>query len=200
MAKREERTATPAFYEVLLEGSPKVASGFLAGLALGAGIEAQVYYCHEDAIGEEEGLGERLAELLARQPRDCRVVVDGGLRELLRRLGARLGRQTGLELASIRRVRSAELPFRYEAFARRYAEQIERKLGELPAGVKVLDHERQESVDPEAAGLEAYSPAHDYEIKGQGRIVGRVDLVVEARRALAEHPLIKVDRIALTYA
>jgi hypothetical protein len=42
---------------------------------------------------------------------------------------------------------------------------------------------------------------HDYEIEGKGAFSGRhVDLLIEARRALDEHPLVNADLIELQTA
>ncbi len=201
MAESGKRARRPSFYEVVMKGSPKVAVGFLAGLALGSGTEQEIYYCHEDAIEEqEEGLSGRLADFLRLHPQDCRAIVGRPLRDQLRRLRERIEAETGLQVLALNHVRSAELTFHYEAYALRYAEQIQARLDDLPAGLRLLDHEKQENIDPDARGVEIYSPTHDYEIKGHGRIVGRVDLVIRARRELDAHPLIHVGRIELKRA
>lgn len=196
-ASKQDRK--PSFYEVVLEGSPKTVCGFLAGLLLGSGREGTVFFCHDAGIAYESFSG-RLAELIRLHPRDCHVIVDGETRKYLQRLAPRIKEQTGLRLASSRYIRSAGMRFQFEAFARRYAQEILGKLYALPQGLRLVDFETKETVTPEAAGIETYTPAHDYEFKGKGRITGRIDLLITCRRDLETLPLLRLNPIRLNLA
>ncbi len=44
------------------------------------------------------------------------------------------------------------------------------ELTALPAGVKLTGRRAAEKRDPRAKGVEAYAPAHDYEIEGGGTV------------------------------
>lgn len=181
--------SVPDFFEVVLEGMPEAGRGFLCGLLLGAGHAGYLEFPPEQPPAGRS-LGDRLRGMVGLSPHECRAIVDQTTRDRLVAVSARLESEAGLRLAGEGRVRAARFPFRYQAFARRYGEEIQALLKELPAGLTVEGGEPVETVDPEAKGLEAYSPAHDYEIRGEGSIGGRVDLVIEARRRLVAHPLV----------
>jgi hypothetical protein len=193
------RTVKQTFYEVVLEGSPKLVCGFLNGLMMGSGRQGRVFFCHDEGI-DYESLTSRLAELVHLHPRDCHVIVDKDTRNYLHRLAPRMEESMGLKLISSRHIRTATFPFHFVAYARRYGVEILGKLHSLPEGVRLEDFHQHEKVDPGAAGVESYAPAHDYEIRGEGNVIGPADRVIEARRGLDGHPLIEVGKIRLTLA
>jgi hypothetical protein len=182
-----------------MEGSPKTACGFLAGLMIGSGRKGRIYLCQDEGVAAES-LGERLAELVRLHPRDCEFIVDAATSRLLKSKAKQIEQTTGLKLSANRHIRSASLAFRFEAFGRRYGSDIRRLLRRLPAGARLEDYAEDEKVSPEAAGIEAYAPAHDYELRGSGRVVGRVDAVIAARRRLLRQPLLRLEPIQLNLA
>jgi len=185
----DHAAATPVFFEVVLEGAPEAGRGFLCGLLLGAEHAGYLEFPPELAPAGRP-LGARLRDFVGLSPHECRAVIDRTLRDRLVAVRDRLEGEAGLRLAAERPVRAARFHFRYQAFARRYGEQIQALVRELPAGLTVEGGEPVETVDPEAKGIEAYAPGHEYEIQGEGSIAGRVDLVIEARCRLAAHPLV----------
>ncbi len=199
MNKTRDRSAKPSFYQVILEGSHKVARGLMAGLMLGAGKENDVFFHYCEGVFYEPWT-EKLAEMVRLHPQDCHLIVDGEAKKMLTSLASRIEQATGLRLTSSRYIRSATMSFSFEAFARRYGVEILGLLKGLPAGLRLVDFDHKETVHPHAAGVEAYAAAHDYTIKGAGQVTGRVDLLIKARRDLDGHPLIKVGRIKLNLA
>jgi hypothetical protein len=197
--KRTQKAKKMSFYEVVLEGSPKTACGFLAGLLLGSEREGTVFFCQDEGISFES-FTDKLAELVRLHPRDCHIIVDAETRNYLTKLAPRIEKETGLRITSCRHIRSASMGFHFEAYGRRYAQEILGKLHSLPAGLRLVDFTSKEDTHPEAAGIEAYTPAHDYEFTGEGRIVGRIDLLIMARRDLDRQPLLQLDRIELNLA
>lgn len=190
-----EQTAT-AFNEVVFRGKPKVVRAFLSGLLLGAGRRAQVYYSFVEGI-EHEGKAERLAEMVGVRSSDCHVVVDAETAGWLKGMARAIAAETGLAITANRRVRGASMELKYHAYAQRYEDEIMSVLGDLPPGVKVTGMKREARTDPRARGVEAYSPAHEFEAKAGGTLTGPVDALVEVRRRLAGYPLAKVSEISL---
>jgi hypothetical protein len=185
----------PAFYEIELAGPEERGHGLLAGLLMSpGGSGGHVFYSSE----LEEG-----RPLLRRLLRDvasgggCRAVVDGGMLQLLRRLAPRLEAEAGLRLREHGAVRSARFAFRYHAFTQRHASEIRGVLAALPEGVRLEDAQENQSVDPDARGVELYSPAHDYELKGHATATGRLDRLVAAHQLLEAHPLFEPGAIEL---
>lgn len=188
--------ATPTYHELAIQGPRDLVHGYLAGLAAGAGSASTPVFAHEAGIAGP-GLGTKLKEMIGAHPQACRVILDGELRGLLKGAARRMQAETGLAVLSERRIRRATFGYRFHAYAVRYGTEIQDLLAALPAGLKIADRRTAEKHDPRAKGVEAYSPAHDYEIEGGGTVVGRFDLVLEARRRLAAHPLIDADWIEL---
>ena len=199
MAKATRHQPKPSFYEIVMEGSPKMVRGFMSGLLLGEGRGGTIFYNYEEGV-YEESLPEKLAERLHLHPRNINFIVDGATRTLLQKLAKHIEQETGLRIVASRYIRSAEFPFCFKAYARRYGVEILGKLNNLPAGLRLEDFATEEEIHPEAAGIEAYAPVHDYEIEGKGKQVGRIDLLIAARHELDAHPLVEVGSIQLKLA
>jgi hypothetical protein len=188
-----------SFYEVVFAGRPKVVRSFLAGLALGTCRQCTVIFNYDAGI-QHEGLGERVSEFVGLRSADCHAVVDARLANLIRKLSGDIEERAGLKVDSCRHIRSAVLPFRFSVYARHYYQQIMELLKDLPPGAKMRDFKEDKEEDPGAKGTEVYSPVHDFEAKGSGKIVGRVDRLVEYRKRLAQQPLIEEADIELVLA
>lgn len=199
MARSSKQQVPGSFYEVVIQGSPKMIRGFLSGLTMAADHDGMVVF-HHDACIHEEAKGERFIERIGLQPRDVNAVVDRETCDLLRKHAKRIEAEIGLRVTSTRHIRSASFTFKFQAYARRYGVEIKGNLNNLPAGLRLEDFEYEEKLHPGAEGIEAYAPAHEYEIKGSGRVVGRIDLLVAARCKLDQHPLVKPGKIELKLA
>lgn len=201
MAKSARKTLPErvSFFEVVFQGSPKVVIGFLAGLALGQKRESTIIPCENAGIYHED-LREKISELIHVRAKDFHVVVDARTAQTIRELKDAIEERTGLQLKSCRHIRSAELPFKFRVFAAHYDREIMGLLHDLPEGLKLRGFEHDVQVHPEAKGTEAYAPVHDYEATGAGRVVGRIDRLVEYRKRLVERPLVEQGRIELKLA
>jgi hypothetical protein len=195
----DSAASTAAFHEMVLAVTPDCSRGLIAGLIIGSGAGGQAYTDLEDDLAKPS-LGSRLRELVGLQAAASRVIVDDQIRQLLHRHARRLESETGARIIAERQVQSGHFAFSYRAYTRPHAQEIRGLLGSLPSGVQLADHRAEEKVDPRAAGVEAYTPAHEYELKGEGRLRGRIDQIIEARRPLAAHPFVQVERIELDYA
>ena len=195
----ESRAAKQSFHAVVFQGKPKVVRAFLHGLTLGAGIDATLYFCYTEGI-QDDGKIERLAEKFGLRAADCHVVVDARTSDLLKSLRKQLADETGLEILSHRRVKSATMAFRYKAYSLRHEEEILEALRKLPAETKLRGFKHGKKKDPSARGVEAYSPTHEFEAWGEGTFVGPVGQIVDLRRRVAEYPLIEAERIELVFA
>lgn len=198
MSPNPKKSST-TFYEVVFQGKPKVVRAFVSGLVLGACEGACVYYSFLDGI-HHEGKAERLAEIVGLRSTDCYVVVDECVSALLKKLNKKIEAETGLSIRSHRKIRGASFSFEYHAYAKKYDEEILEVLRHLPADVKARNFQHEVHKDPSAKGVEAYSPAHDYEAAGSGAITGPIEAVIEVKRRFTELPLIKAEDISLKLA
>ena len=184
----------PRFHEIVVEGHFERSHGMLLGLLIGARVKGSLFFSHEEGV--RASFGERIREAVGLHAPVCHAVVDDPVRELLQGHTEALA-EHGMRLAEVHSVRSSHFEFSYKAFAPRYAQEIRDLLSGMPKGAVLEGDPPRERVDKSAKGVEAYAPVHDYEFEGEGIIRGRVDLVIEARRRLAAHPLVQVERIEL---
>jgi hypothetical protein len=187
------------FYEVVFQGKPKVVRAFLTGFIMGNVDDATVFYNFTDGIFHE-GKTEKLKEMVGIRGTDCHVVVDASTSGLLKKMKKKIEAQTGLAITSHRSIRSASMEFCFQAFAPKYNEEIVHLVRTLPAGLKIQGFKHDVRLDPKAKGIEAYSPAHHYEAKGEATITGRIDLLVDLKRRFADYPLINAEDIVLNLA
>lgn len=198
MVQKKNQTAA-SFYEVVFRGKPKVVRAFLAGLVMGAGHEARIFYSYEEGV-HHEGKAEKLKEKLGIRALDVHVIVDGNTSALLRKLNRRITEKTGLEITSHRRIRSAGMEFSFHAYARKYDRDITAVFSDLPEGLKLRGYRHNVTQDPSAKGVEAYAPTHDYEAEGSGTVSGPIDRLIAFRRKLEDYPLIETGEIMLKFA
>jgi len=196
---QKQKQSRPSFYEVVFRGKPKVVRAFMAGLVLGAAKEAKVFYSYEMGI-HHEGKVEKLAEMVGLRADDVHVIVDGDTSALLKKLTRTIAANTGLEITSHRHIRSAAIAFSFQAYARKYDDDIIALLNELPAGLKLVDYKHDVIVDPTAKGVEAYAVAHDFESSGKGMVTGSIDSLIAFKQTLKDYPLVMDDDIILNLA
>jgi hypothetical protein len=190
---------SPAYCELVLGGDEDFCRGLVLGLQIGA--------CTEDAslIGLEEelaegGLGVHLRELLGGKGRLTHLVVSAALAARTQAAAPRLEAEARLRVVAVKPLRGGRCAFSCQAFTRGHAEELRGVLAALPAGVTVADYTEKERVDKEAGGVEAYTPVHEYELKAEGLLTGRIDALLAARRQLEAHALFSVERIELDLA
>lgn len=102
-----------------------------------------------------------------------------------------------LELTSRREIVEAHFRFQAETFNRDVAKAIHSALGDLPEGVKLVGLQELEETDPSAAGVELYSPEHDFTFRASGRVHGPFPGALEMHRRLDELDFVKVGRLHL---
>jgi hypothetical protein len=185
------------FWEILVHGQPDKCEGLLAGLRLGATSDVQLFLANRAGI--RTSLGERLMDLVHAHAGVCHVIADSEGRKLLRSVAKQLP-SMDMSIAEERKIASASFSYEFHAYAKRYGDEIRKLLAGLPKGVRHDADKPKETRDAGAKGVEAYSPAHDYEISGKGTISGRVDLVLEARALLDDHPLVNAGTVELVPA
>ena len=59
--------------------------------------------------------------------------------------------------------------------------------------------ELQEKLDPEGKGHEFFTPLHDYELAGKGRISGSVKGVLDLYQRLGRFEVVELGELELTF-
>lgn len=195
MTPSPKRTPRASFHEVLVEGPPELVHGFLAGLKVGTRSDAKLFFSHDEGI--RTPLGERILEFVHLHAGVCHVVADSKGRKLLKSHKKDLEAH-GIRVMGERKIVRGRFDYTYHAYAQRYGEEIKKLLKEIPRQVKREGGEPDITIHKSARGMEAYSPLHHYEIEGDGAMhSSHIDLLIEAHRALDDHPLVNVELIEL---
>jgi hypothetical protein len=181
------------FVEVVLEGPRGRARGFAEGYLAGRGIEADLLDAEEEGF-EREALREHLREILHPAAEVLHLLVPAQAAEAVRQ-AAEIAASRGMPLAvrKTRAIAGARFEFSFTAFSPVLGRRVLSLLSELPEGVRVLrDRPDQERVDPAAHGIEAYSPAHEYEIRAKGTVEGDLAGVLAVHRRLREEDAVRL--------
>ncbi len=182
------------FVELELKGSRDRAIGFVEGFRL-AGHERHVWFCPREHL-DHGGLLDALKE---RMHLETHVILS---RELADRIVEALEESDllDLEVEETHEIEYVELPFEFKCFSRDDALDIRARIEkDLPEEVTLEDYEVKEEVDEGAAGVEMYSPVHDFIAAGKGRYVGPVPGVMEICRRLEGRDFIHPGKAQLHY-
>lgn len=176
------------YHEIIIKGDDNVVDGYLKGFLAGRGVKSGFYFSKDWPFR----LG-HIREIIKYRGPVVHVICSGSLRATI--TSAVDKSDLEIEVETTRKIDSLSFGFNFMAANREVAASIKRTLGRLPAGVKLEDYAPEESVDPDAKGVEAYSPVHDYEFKGEGKARGDVDGVLALYRKLTENRAFRVEEI-----
>lgn len=153
---------------------------------------------------EQEGfdcapLRERLSELISPSLQTYHLLVPKDLREDVREAVER-ATKADPRVSSIheQELKGARFSFSFTVYSKKHAQRLRRHFDELPEGVELsADASFTESVDPSAKGVEAYAPAHDYELTARGEVEGPVDGIVRLLRICKTEELIRCGKVEI---
>jgi hypothetical protein len=185
------------FSEVVLTGAAGPVRAYLTQLCADHGKCLTCWFHEETAIDDGEGALAKAAEKLHLRAPDVNLVASDDLVALLREHADDAASQGAGKMVSVTPVRAASFAVKYRAYSAEHDQKIQDLLHDLPPSLRLEDEQHEVQVDPGAKGVEAYSPAHDYEAHGSGTITGRVDLVIAKRKQLCEQELIQAGKIVL---
>ncbi len=173
-----------SFSEVILTGMAEAVRAYLTQLCADRGKCLTCWFHQDAAIEDGEGVIAKAAEKLHLRAPDVHLLASDDLVALLREHAEEAAAQGAGEIVSVTPVRSASFAVKYRAFSEPHDREIQDLLHDLPPSVRLEDEQHEVKIDPRAKGVEAYSPAHDYEAHGSATVVGRVDLVIAKRKQL----------------
>ncbi len=188
-----------SYYEVVIEGNLDLMKGFVMGFLAGRGIEGGAFFddvCH---IGGGETAGS-LVRLISARDNVSTVVVGAGLYDLLVAALNRHPQAIALSIKDVRRVLSAAFTCHFRTYSRDVGDKLKAILGCVPAGVDgESGFELQEKLDPEGKGHEFFTPLHDYELAGKGRISGSVRGVLDLYHQLGRFEVVQLGKLELEF-
>jgi hypothetical protein len=187
------------FVEVIFEGHYNTVKGYLEGLQDGMGTTRKVIFSSESGIAAET-LSELIREWVSLGHRLHHVVMEESFFAILEDILSKKGKDALMNSRAVKSskvVKGAAFRFSFDAYARRYAEEIRELLARRPEGVSLHDYKPEERINHSAEGVELYTPAHDYIFRGKGVFIGSVEEVIAYRAMIVEHPLIEAEQIKL---
>ena len=178
-----------AWYEMVIEGREEDVRELLPGVATDErpiwGEELDLY---------EGSFSDRLRELLGASTHHLLFVPGTQAGPLVRAIQGK----DEIRLDRVREVASGRFSFKAKAFSPEIAEKIKRALhSPLPPGVVLSDCDEAEDVDPEAKGVELYSPVHDYTWRCHGTFSGPPPGIFEIHRTMQALDFVHQEKLEL---
>ena len=186
----------PSYHEMVIEGVRGRALGFVEGYLAGRGHQGEVFDAEEEGF-DCEPLGERVRELLRLSADTTHLLVPKSMVPLVREAAERASdRGLALAIHGERLLGGARFTFRFHIYSREHAVRIRKMLEKPPSGASLTADSRfEETLRPEAKGVEAYAPEHDYELAGSGAVEGSVDAVVSLYRRCRTEELLQLSKL-----
>jgi hypothetical protein len=189
----------PTYYEVTVEGSHDLLKGFVIGFLEGREISGETFFGDDYELDEENPL-ELLFRMMGHREESTTVIVEAGLRSLLREALQRRRDSLPLKVVSVREVAGASFGFSVKTFSRDVGESLRGILSVPPKGVDVdPPFVPEEKIDPAGKGVEAYTPLHEYEMKWKGRVSGAIREVFALYHKVRRFEVVKLGDLHLDY-
>jgi hypothetical protein len=180
-----------AWYEIVVSGAEDGLRGFVAACEASAGGGLGAVF-GRDLDLEGSRLSSRLKELFAAGSHHFVFAPARLAGEILRAL-ERGGKEAELDVESVGKITAARLPFAAKAFSAEAAAALKATLlAGLPPGVAVDGLVEEEERDPEAHGVELYTPEHEFTYRVEATFSGAMPGILEMRRRLGDVPFAKV--------
>lgn len=156
--------------EVIVQGKEGYLCGFVRGLLIGEHSHWWPVFNHEFGI-QDETLAHTLKEWVGLSDPLTRFIVPEAALPLLKRALAD-PRSGGITLRQARPILGGSFDFKLEVFNAELGRRVQEIFTNVPPGVVVEGWTPVEEQDPDATGVELYSPTHDYVLKGRGSVRG----------------------------
>ncbi len=187
------------YYEVAIEGKNDLVKGFVMGFLAGRGIEGSVFFDAECHIAGECAAGP-LMRLISVRDNISVVIVGSGLHDLLVAALNRREHIIPLRIQKVREVLSAAFTCEFRTFSREVGAELKEIVSGIPEGVDgESGFELHEKIDPEGKGVELFTPLHDYELTGKGRISGSVRGVLDLYHRLGRFEVVELGELELEF-
>ncbi len=188
------------YTEVVIEGHLDLAKGFVMGFLAGRGIEGSAFFDDACHIGGEDDAAGPLVRLLGARGSESTLIIGAGLCDLLAAALDRQPQAIALRIKKVRPVLSAAFTCTFRTYSREVGDRLKAIFGCIPAGVDGNSaFALEEKSDPAGKGHEFFTPLHDYELAGSGRISGSVPGVLNLYQRLKRFEVVDLGELELTY-
>jgi hypothetical protein len=182
------------YYELLVKGNEDKIFAYLNGYLTGKKIKQGVIFCEECPFRIHE-----LRELIRYHGDVAHIICRAGLRQTVLSAIRSAPAAYSFEVKKDRKITSASFEFKFETFSKKVAGGLKRMFTQLPAGLKLIDFQPEETIDPDAKGIERYAPAHEYQYSGEGMVAGNVETLLDFHCRLSQSDFVELEEIVLEY-
>jgi hypothetical protein len=180
---------------IIVDGAAEVTRAFATGFVAGCGADRDPVLYGGDLSLQHDSLGARLRALLPGGHHETILIVDTRIARSLE-TALRAAQDCGLRVVERARLEAAWFKFAAETPSRDAAQVIHETLSDLPPGVTLVEHEREE-LDPRAHGVHLYAPVHEYTFRAKGKVIGAIEGVVSIHDRLRGMDFVFVQSIHL---
>lgn len=187
-----------SYYDVVIEGSEDLVRGYVEGLVSCQNLDEDTIIIPEEHVGKWATL-DYVKKILQLKESKIHLIVEKNLLAALTEAISTSKKTVPIKVLSARLIMAASFDFSLKAFSRQVADNIKQKVSELPEGIEVNFSKWHEEVRPEDKGIEAYTPAHDYELHASGHVKGPPAEVIELYERLETNELVELGLIQMEY-
>lgn len=186
------------YYEVVIEGSLDLVKGFIMGFLAGRGMKGGAFF---DVMCRIDGpcTTGPLIRLASTHGNVHVVIVGSELHDILIAALNKREHVIPLLIKKVRQVLSAAFDCTFQTYSPEIGAEIKAIVSSIPVGVDKSEFEMHEKLDPEGKGVELYTPLHDYELTGKGRISGSVGGVLDLYQRLERFEVVGLEELELTF-
>jgi len=185
------------FIEVVFEAKEHYLRGLLHGLQSGNKTTFK-YFFNRDAGVQAESFAEKIKEWTSLSDKYQHLLMEQGLYELVRQLGADQQAEH-IHILSARPVQSGKFSVKVRNAARGETDIIKKAFAEKPAAVKSIDWHDEEKEDRKAKGIELYTPAHEYLYVASGAFQGELEALIAFRQKVTALSAVDANEIELEF-
>lgn len=179
-----------AWYEMVIEGREEDIRALLPGVA----SEGDRPFWGEELELHAGAFPDRIRELLGARTHHLLYVPSTQVGALVRAIEGK----PDIRLERVREILSGRFSYKAAAYSEDVAAKIQSVLhGPLPPGVVPEEHKEKETVDPEAKGVELYTPAHDYTWRCRGSFSGAPPGIFQMHRTLQALDFVHQEKLEL---
>ena len=179
------------YHELVIKGNGKLLRGFIRGYQVAKNINKGLLLCKDYSVNTHH-----LKHILTFKGDHMHLICGARVAPALISAVEKAS-DLEFEVISDNEIHQTSFEFEYETFNKEVASDIKRIMRTLPTGLIVVNFEREETTDPEAEGVEIYTPVHDYIFKGKGTVEGDIEKLCTLHTKLGEHEFFEVEDIQL---
>jgi hypothetical protein len=185
------------YFEVVISGSFLYVKGLITGICIGAGKNPSVIFNKERKI-ESETMGEMLKEFVGLSDILVHVIVPDDLLDFVK--GTLSHKDAYVKIKSVKKIISANFEFDFQAYSEKQKNEIKAIFDNPPCNLSYSkDTKFHENIDNNAKGVEIYTPAHNYEYFGKGKVEGTFPEIFDLFKKCDVNSLIDVSKMHLKF-